>query len=29
MREWRKPTIEEPEGNLEVTNYLPAQLDRT
>jgi len=29
MREWHKPTIEETESGMEVTSYLPAELDRT
>ena len=28
MREWSKPTIEETESGMEVTSYLPAELDR-
>jgi coenzyme PQQ precursor peptide PqqA len=28
MREWHKPTIEETESGMEVTSYLPAELDR-
>ncbi len=28
MREWPKPTIEETESGMEVTSYLPAELDR-
>jgi coenzyme PQQ precursor peptide PqqA len=28
MREWRKPTVEETECGMEVTSYLPAELDR-
>ncbi len=28
MREWHKPTIEETEFGMEVTSYLPAELDR-
>jgi coenzyme PQQ precursor peptide PqqA len=28
MREWYKPTIEETESGMEVTSYLPAELDR-
>ena len=28
MREWLKPTIEEAESGMEVTSYLPAELDR-
>ena len=28
MREWLKPTIEETESGMEVTGYLPAELDR-
>lgn len=28
MREWLKPTIEETESGMEVTSYLPAELDR-
>jgi coenzyme PQQ precursor peptide PqqA len=28
MREWQKPTIEETESGMEVTSYLPAELDR-
>jgi coenzyme PQQ precursor peptide PqqA len=28
MREWQKPTVEETESGLEVTSYLPAELDR-
>jgi len=27
MREWRKPTVEETESGMEVTSYLPAELD--
>jgi len=27
MREWHKPTIEETESAMEVTSYLPAELD--
>jgi len=29
MREWHKPTIDETEPGMEVTSYLPAELDRT
>ena len=25
MREWHKPTVEETESSMEVTNYLPAE----
>ena len=28
MNEWLKPTIQETEAGMEVTNYLPAELDR-
>jgi coenzyme PQQ precursor peptide PqqA len=28
MREWSKPKIEETESGMEVTSYLPAELDR-
>jgi coenzyme PQQ precursor peptide PqqA len=28
MREWHKPTIVETESGMEVTSYLPAELDR-
>ena len=28
MREWQKPTIEETKSGMEVTSYLPAELDR-
>jgi len=28
MREWLKPAIEETESGMEVTSYLPAELDR-
>jgi coenzyme PQQ precursor peptide PqqA len=28
MREWHKPTIEETESGMEVTSYLPAELNR-
>ncbi|HEX9752311.1 MAG: pyrroloquinoline quinone precursor peptide PqqA [Methyloceanibacter sp.] len=28
MREWLKPTIVETESGMEVTSYLPAELDR-
>jgi coenzyme PQQ precursor peptide PqqA len=28
MREWHKPTMEETESGMEVTSYLPAELDR-
>jgi coenzyme PQQ precursor peptide PqqA len=28
MREWHKPTVEETEAGMEVTSYLPAELDR-
>jgi coenzyme PQQ precursor peptide PqqA len=28
MREWHKPTIEETESGMEVTSYLPAELER-
>jgi coenzyme PQQ precursor peptide PqqA len=28
MREWQKPTIDETESGMEVTSYLPAELDR-
>jgi len=28
MREWQKPTVEETESGMEVTSYLPAELDR-
>ena len=28
MNEWRKPHIEESEAGMEVTSYLPAELDR-
>ena len=27
-REWHKPTVEETESGMEVTSYLPAELDR-
>ena len=27
MREWHKPTIDETESGMEVTSYLPAELD--
>ena len=28
MREWNKPSIVETEFGMEVTSYLPAELDR-
>jgi hypothetical protein len=28
MREWQKSTIAETESGMEVTSYLPAELDR-
>jgi coenzyme PQQ precursor peptide PqqA len=28
MREWQKPTIDATESGMEVTSYLPAELDR-
>ena len=28
MREWHKPTVEEMDTGMEVTSYLPAELDR-
>ena len=28
MREWQKPVVEETESGMEVTSYLPAELDR-
>ena len=28
MREWHKPTVEEMESGVEITSYLPAELDR-
>jgi coenzyme PQQ precursor peptide PqqA len=28
MREWHKPMVEETESGMEVTSYLPAELDR-
>ena len=28
MREWSKPEIHESEAGMEVTSYLPAELDR-
>jgi hypothetical protein len=28
MREWQKLTIDETESRMEVTSYLPAELDR-
>ena len=28
MREWHKPAVEETESGMEVTSYLPAELDR-
>ena len=28
MIEWQKPEIEESQAGLEVTSYLPAELDR-
>jgi coenzyme PQQ precursor peptide PqqA len=28
MREWHKPMVEETESAMEVTSYLPAELDR-
>jgi coenzyme PQQ precursor peptide PqqA len=28
MREWHTPTVEETESGMEVTSYLPAELDR-
>ena len=28
MREWQKPQIEESQAGMEVTSYLPAELDR-
>jgi len=28
MREWHKPTIDETESGMEVTSYLPVELDR-
>ena len=28
MREWQKPMVEETESGMEVTSYLPADLDR-
>ena len=27
MREWQKPTIDETESGMEVTSYLPAEID--
>jgi coenzyme PQQ precursor peptide PqqA len=29
MKEWLKPAIAESEAGMEVTSYLPAELDRT
>ena len=29
MREWQKPAIDETESGMEVTSYLPAELDRS
>jgi coenzyme PQQ precursor peptide PqqA len=29
MKEWLKPAITESEAGMEVTSYLPAELDRT
>jgi coenzyme PQQ precursor peptide PqqA len=29
MKEWLKPAITESEAGMEVTRYLPAELDRT
>ena len=28
MNEWQKPEIEESQAGIEVTSYLPAELDR-
>ena len=28
MRKWHKPTVEETVSGMEVTSYLPAELDR-
>jgi coenzyme PQQ precursor peptide PqqA len=28
MRQWHKPMVEETESAMEVTSYLPAELDR-
>jgi coenzyme PQQ precursor peptide PqqA len=28
MKEWLKPQIEESQAGMEVTSYLPAELDR-
>ncbi|MGO8842477.1 MAG: pyrroloquinoline quinone precursor peptide PqqA [Methyloceanibacter sp.] len=28
MKEWQKPQIEESQAGMEVTSYLPAELDR-
>ena len=28
MREWHTPTVVETESGMEVTSYLPAELDR-
>ena len=28
MREWHKPTVDETKSGMEVTSYLPAELDR-
>ena len=28
MKEWQKPEIEESQAGMEVTSYLPAELDR-
>jgi coenzyme PQQ precursor peptide PqqA len=28
MNEWQKPEIEESQAGMEVTSYLPAELDR-
>jgi coenzyme PQQ precursor peptide PqqA len=29
MKQWLKPEIEESQAGMEVTSYLPAELDRT
>ena len=29
MDEWLKPSVEEAEAGMEVTSYLPAELDRS
>ena len=29
MNDWLKPSVEETEAGMEVTSYLPAELDRS